>query len=117
MRIKKSLTNIATGLIGQLVLTIVGFVTRTVFINQLGSTYLGVSGLFSNVLTILSFAELGIGQAIIFSLYKPIAENDEEKICSLMKLYSKVYRLLFLVVLFLGLLFLPFYCCVWHSLF
>lgn len=108
MRIKKSLTNIFTGLIGQLTLTIIGFVTRTVFINQLGSMYLGVSGLFSNVLTILSFAELGIGQAIIFSLYKPIAENDQEKICSLMDLYAKVYKVLFFIVLLLGMTFLPF---------
>ncbi len=108
MRIKNSLTNIITGLIGQLTLTIIGFITRTVFINQLGSTYLGVSGLFSNILTILSFTELGIGQAIVFSLYKPIAENDQEKICSLMELYAKVYRVLFFIVLFLGLAILPF---------
>ncbi|MBQ4120200.1 MAG: oligosaccharide flippase family protein [Clostridia bacterium] len=108
MRIKKSLTNIMTGLAGQLFLTITGFVTRTVFISQLGSTYLGVSGLFSNVLTILSFAELGIGQAIVFSLYKPIAENDQEKICTLMDLYAKVYRALFFIVLILGFAILPF---------
>ena len=79
MRIKNSLNNIMTGLVGQLILTITGFVTRTVFINVLGSTYLGVSGLFSNILTVLSFAELGVGQAIVFSLYKPIAKKDEEK--------------------------------------
>lgn len=108
MRIKKSLTNIMTGLVGQLFLTITGFITRTVFISQLGSTYLGISGLFTNVLTILSFAELGIGQAIVFSLYKPIAENDQEKICSLMDLYTKVYRILFFVVLILGFAILPF---------
>lgn len=108
MRIKNSLNNIITGLIGQLLITITGFISRTVFINVLGSTYLGVSGLFSNILTVLSFAELGIGQAIIFSLYKPIAENDEDKICSLMALYSKVYRVLFLIVLALGLILLPF---------
>ena len=108
MRIKNSINNILTGLVGQLILTITGFITRTVFINILGSTYLGVSGLFSNILTVLSFAELGVGQAIVFSLYKPIAEEDEEKICSLMRLYSKIYHILFLVVLALGLLILPF---------
>lgn len=108
LRIKNSMNNIMTGLVGQLILTITGFVTRTVFINVLGSTYLGVSGLFSNILTVLSFAELGVGQAIVFSLYKPIAEKDEEKICSLMRLYSKIYHILFLVVLTLGLLALPF---------
>lgn len=108
MRTRNSINNIITGVAGQLIITITGFITRTVFIKMLGATYLGVSGLFSNILTVLSFAELGIGQAIIFSLYKPIAENDEEKICSLMKLYSKVYKVLFLIVLILGLALLPF---------
>ena len=108
MRTKNSINNIITGVVGQLIITITGFITRTVFIKMLGATYLGVSGLFSNILTVLSFAELGIGQAIIFSLYKPIAENDEEKICSLMKLYAKVYKVLFLIVLTLGLALLPF---------
>ena len=107
MRIKNSLRNIMTGLIGQLIITITGFITRTVFIKVLGTTYLGVGGLFSNILTLLSFAELGIGQAIIFSLYKPIAENDEEKICSLMRLYERVYKLLFIFVLVIGVLLLP----------
>lgn len=107
MRVKNSLINIMTGVVGQLILTITGFISRTVFISVLGSTYLGVSGLFSNILTLLSFAEMGIGQAIIFSLYKPIADNDEEKICSLMRLYERVYRFLFCFVLIVGLVLLP----------
>lgn len=107
MRIRNSIRNIITGLLGQLIITITGFISRTIFIQTLGTTYLGVSGLFSNILTLLSFAELGIGQAIIFSLYKPIAENDEEKICSLMHLYEKVYRFLFVLVLIIGLAVLP----------
>ena len=108
MRIKNSIHNIITGLLGQMILLVSGFISRTVFIRILGSTYLGVNGLFSNILTVLSFAELGIGQAIIYSLYKPIADHDEEKICSLMALYAKVYRILFFVVLGLGLSILPF---------
>lgn len=108
MRIKNSINNIVTGLIGQLIIILTGFVTRTVFIKMLGSTYLGVSGLFGNILTVLSMAEMGIGQAIIFSLYKPIAEKDEDRICSLMKLYSTVYRALFFIVFILGISILPF---------
>ena len=107
MRIRNSLINIMTGLVGQLIVTITGFVSRTVFIKVLGTTYLGISGLFSNILTLLSFAELGVGQAIIFSLYKPIANNDEDKICSLMRLYERVYRFLFVFVLAVGLAFIP----------
>lgn len=87
---------------------VVSFVSRTIFIYYLGKTYLGVNGLFSNVLSLLSFAELGIGQAIIFSLYKPIADGDTERMLSLMNLYGKVYRILFFVVLALGLALLPF---------
>ena len=106
-RVQKSMYNMITGVIGQCIVLITGFVVRTVFIYSLGSTYLGVSGLFGNILNILSFAELGIGQAIIFSLYKPIAEQDENKIAGLMELYKKVYHILFWVVLILGLLILP----------
>ena len=56
------------------------FISRTVFIHYLGEGYLGINGLFSNVLGVLSFAELGIGTAINFSLYKPVAEHDTERI-------------------------------------
>lgn len=107
MRIQKSLQAITTGLIGQIITLLTGFAVRTVFIHCLGATYLGVSGLFSNVLTVLSFAELGIGQAIVFSLYKPIANSDYATICSLMRLYAKVYRVLFGVVLIVGIAILP----------
>lgn len=108
MRIKNSLKNIYTGLIGQSIILITGFIVRTFFIRKLGNTYLGVSGLFTNILTILSFAELGIGQAIIYSLYKPIANDDTKKIQALMNLYKKTYKALFFIVLILGLCLLPF---------
>lgn len=107
-RVQNSLYNITSGVGYQLLVLVISFISRTIFIYCLGKTYLGVSGLFSNVLSILSFAELGIGQAIIFSLYKPIADGDEEKMLSLMTLYGKVYRILFFVVLFLGISLLPF---------
>lgn len=107
MRIQKSLKAITTGLVGQIITLLTGFAVRTVFIYCLGATYLGVSGLFSNVLTVLSFAELGVGQAIVFSLYKPIANSDENTICSLMRLYAKIYRVLFVVVLIIGIALLP----------
>lgn len=108
MRTRNSLLNITSGLIGQSLTLVLGFVVRTIFIYQLGSTYLGVSGLFSNILTLFSFAELGFGQAIVFSLYKPIANNDEEKISSLMELFRKVYTAMFFVILVLGLSLYPF---------
>ena len=107
-RTENSIKNAKTGLIVQLVNRIMAFVVRTVFIKCLNTEYLGVHGLFTNILTILSFAELGIGTAIIFNMYKPVAEEDTEKIKSLMQLYKKCYNIIGTVILILGLLVIPF---------
>lgn len=84
------------------------FISRTVFIHYLGEGYLGVNGLFSNVLGVLSFAELGIGTAINFSLYKPVAEHNTEKIKAYMHYYKIAYRIIALIVTLLGLVLVPF---------
>lgn len=107
-RTKNTIKNIQTGAIVQLVNKLMAFVVRTVFIKTLNSEYLGVNGLFTNVLTILSFAELGIGTAIIFNMYKPVAEHNNEKIKSLMQLYKKAYNTIGIVVFVLGLCVIPF---------
>lgn len=108
VRIKNSIKNISSGLLGQMILLITNFITRTVFIRTLGSTYLGVSGLFGNILSLLSLAELGIGQAIMFSLYKPISENNDKKISALMRIYKIFYRFVFIFVLVVGFSLTPF---------
>lgn len=107
-RTENAIRNVKTGFIVQLINKIMAFVVRTIFIKCLNTEYLGVNGLFTNVLTILSFAELGIGTAIIFSMYKPVADNDKEKIKTLMSLYKKTYNTIGFVVFFLGLLVIPF---------
>lgn len=107
-RTENSVKNIKTGLIVQIVNKVLAFVVRTVFIHFLNSDYLGVNGLFTNILSILSFAELGIGTAIIFNMYKPIAENDKEKIKSLMQLYKKSYTVIGIFIFAAGLLIIPF---------
>lgn len=84
------------------------FISRTVFIYYLGEGYLGINGLFSNVLGVLSFAELGIGTAINFSLYKPVAEHDVEKIKAYMFYYKWAYRAIALIVCVLGIALIPF---------
>ena len=106
-RTDNSLRNMATGVAGQVVTLILQFVYRTIFIQLLGGTYLSVNGLFTNILSIFSFAELGIGQAIVFSLYKPIRDNDIPKIQALMRLYKKTYMLIGTTIFALGLLFMP----------
>lgn len=85
----------------------VSIVSRTIFIRKLGVEYLGVSGLFSNLLGILAFSELGIGTAINFSLYKPIAENDNETIKSLLALYKTAYRIIAFIITAGGLVIVP----------
>lgn len=107
-RTEYSIFNILTGLGGYILNTILGFICRIVFVQCLSADYLGVNGLFTNILTMLSLAELGIGSAIVYALYKPLAENDEEKIASLMKLYSKAYRTIGLLIAVVGLALMPF---------
>lgn len=84
------------------------FFLRTIMIYVLGAEYLGLNGLFSNIFTFLNLAELGIGSAIVFNMYKPIAEGDTEKVKALQNLYKKFYLIISLVVLSLGLLLMPF---------
>lgn len=100
--------NLIIGVFGQIFSQVLSFTSRTVFLYYLGVTYLGVSGLFSNIFSILSIAELGIGSAIIFSLYKPLAENDYKKISALMNLYSKAYTIVGLIIFAAGLSLTPF---------
>lgn len=107
-RSQYSVLNMFTGVFGQIVTIVLGFVTRTVFIYTLGKSYLGISGLFSNILSVLNLTELGLGTAIVYSLYKPIAENDEEKILAIMTLYKKAYRVIGLFITVAGVCIIPF---------
>ena len=107
-RIKNSARNAIVGLGGQGAIVLINFWSRGIFIKFLSVEYLGVNGLFSNVLTILSLAELGVGSAIIYSMYKPIAENDKRKIQALMNLYSRAYKIIGLVIAIVGILITPF---------
>ena len=91
MRIQNSLKNILFGLSGQIISIVMGFIVRTVFIYTLGIEYLGVDGLFTSILIMLSLANLGFDTAMIYSLYKPLAEKDIYKIQALMNLYQKAY--------------------------
>lgn len=107
-RTEYSILNIATGLGGYVVNTILGLVCRMVFTRTLSADYLGVSGLFTNILTMLSLAELGIGSAIVYALYKPLATDDREKIASLVKFYGRCYQVIGIVVAVAGTLLMPF---------
>lgn len=101
-RTENSLRNIKFALIFQAASVLVAFLTRKVFVLVLSQEYLGLDGTFSNILTMLSLAELGIGSAITFSLYKPLAENNREQISALMALFRRVYWTIGVVVALLG---------------
>lgn len=84
------------------------FITQTVFIRTLGKNFLGLNGLFTNIISVLSFAELGIGTAIVFSLYEPLANGNEEKVAALMSLFKRAYTFIGITVALVGLILLPF---------
>lgn len=107
-RTKNTLLNVLGGFAVKSSGFLTAFITRTTFLYILGIEYAGVSSVFTNVLTVLSFAELGIGTAITYALYKPIAENDNAQICKLMNAYRKIYATIGIVIFLLGLCLIPF---------
>lgn len=107
-RSKNGLRNILFSFSSSILTVLLSFITRTVFIHFLDNEYLGLNGLFSNVLSFLSLAELGIGFAINYALYQPLKENDTSKLKSLMRLYKRLYTIIGIIVLVLGALLTPF---------
>lgn len=107
-RTKNAVRNIGSGFVLKLYQMVVSFVMRSVMINSLGVQYLGLNSLFTSVLQVLNLAELGVGSAMVYSMYKPIAEDDETTICALMKLYRLYYRVIGLVIAIAGGLITPF---------
>ena len=108
MRIKNSIKNVIFGIGGEIFTTLLSFISRTIFIHILGVEYLGVNGLFSNILSMLSLAELGVGSAIIYNMYKPLAEKNKEQLKSLMRLYKNAYTLIGVTIALIGLAITPF---------
>ena len=107
-RTKNSVLNMATSVAIRVSTLILSFVSRTVFIYILGAEYLGLNGLFSNILSFLALSELGLGSAIAFLLYKPIAENDVERMKTVMHFYKRCYVVVGAAILFLGCCLMPF---------
>ena len=108
MRTRYTLINMLVNIGGQFFTMLLSFINRMVFIRCLSAAYLGVNGLFTDVLSILNFAELGIGTAMVFSMYEPAARDDEQKLARLMNLYKWMYRAVAASVLLFGLVLLPF---------
>lgn len=105
---KNAARNVVFGSITKIYNILVPFLMRTALIYCLGMEYVGLSSLFTSILSVLNLAELGVGSALVFSMYKPLAEDDTEKICALMRLYKIYYRIIGLVILVAGAAFTPF---------
>lgn len=107
-RTEKSLLNVLTGVIGQILSFVLSFAIRTVFIHTLGEAYLGLNGLYTNILSVLNLTELGIGTAIVIELYRTVALNNEEKTKQYLQFYKKAYYCIGLCILTIGLILTPF---------
>lgn len=107
-RTQYTVRNIIVGVGGQAVNTLLRFLNRTFFINYLAVEYLGLNSLFTEVLTVLSLAELGIGNAIAYALYKPLANHDEKQVAKLMNFYKKAYRYIGMAIGTVGMILIPF---------
>lgn len=107
MRTGNVLKNGIWGVVNQIVSIILSFAGRTVFIWCLNAEYLGISGLFSNILNVLSLTELGFSSAIAFHLYKLLAEKNEKEIVGVMNFYRNVYRIVALIILVIGSALIP----------
>ena len=107
-RTKKSIINIGFNLTNQIITLALSFISRTVFIYTLGVEYLGINGLFTDVLGILSMADLGFNTAMVYSFYKPLANNDIKKLTSLTTFYKRVYNIIAIVITIIGISIIPF---------
>lgn len=103
-----AIKGIVTGFLNKGVNMVLPFISRTVMIYTIGAQYLGLNSVFTSILSILSFAELGFGNVMVYSMYKPIAEHDDQKLCALLNLYKKLYRIIGTIILITGLSIMPF---------
>ena len=107
-RTKRSVANISFSIVNRIVAMLLPFAVRTVIIYTIGIVYLGLDSLFVSVLNMLSLSELGFSSAIIFSMYRPMANGDNDKVIALLNFYKKIYKIVGAVITTIGLVILPF---------
>ena len=108
MRTKKALINSSANILCFIIAFIPSLIIRKIFLDTLGSDILGLNSLYNNIIGWLSIVELGVGTAIIYSLYKPFADNDRSQIRAYIRFYGKFYRSVGFVILIIGLIITPF---------
>lgn len=108
MRMQKSVKNIFISIISNVLNILIGLIAQAIFLKTLGEEYLGLNGILSNTLSILAIAELGLSSAIIYKLYKPVAEKDYKQIIALMQFYKKTYYKIILTMIIIIFAIAPF---------
>lgn len=106
-RLTNSIKNLQVAWIGQFLNILAKFVMRRFFVRYISDDYLGLDAVFTNIIGLMNLAELGIGSAVFYALYKPLAEHDEEKILGVMQLLGRVYKTIALILCGVGLLLMP----------
>lgn len=107
-RSQNAAKNVIVGVVAQVITLVLSVVSRKIFVTFLSAEYLGINGLYSNILSVLALAELGLGNVTQYFLYKPVAQNNYNEITNLVRYFKKLYRIIALVILSLGLLLIPF---------
>ena len=107
-RTKNASRNMVFGAIQKIYTLAIPFLMRTLMIYFMGVEYLGLNSLFTSILQVLNLTELGVGSAMVYSMYKPIVDDDKEKICQLMRLYRTYYRIIGLIIAVVGCVLIPF---------
>ena len=108
MRTRYSAINAIVSIVAQIITIVITFISRKIFLMTLGETVLGINSLFSQIISMMSLVELGIGSAIIYSLYKPLADENKPQIAAIMRLYRKIYTIIGVLVLVIGVCITPF---------
>ena len=114
-RSAKSVRNVITGLLNKVLMMVLAFATRTIFIRLLGAEYTGISSLYTNILSVLSLAEMGMGNVLMFYLYSALKDHDEDRIRNLVDEFKKIYRAIIVIVLAVGVALVPFLRYIVHS--
>lgn len=107
-RTKNAKKNIIVGMADKVICIVLPFFVKTIIINVVGADYLGLNSLFSSILQVLNLSELGFSSAVVYSMYKPIADGDTDAVCALLNLYRKVYRIIGCIIAAVGLGLMPF---------
>ncbi len=107
-RADKAKRNIFTSVVLQMLKIALAFVSRIIFVRILGVSYLGINGLFTNILAILSIADLGMTTVMMYSLYKPLAKGDNERVAAYVRAFKKIYNGIAAIIFILGILLMPF---------